>query len=65
MRNCLGNYRLRSDTGEILTNEAYKWNPTNDIFDFTGRSYITEKIAEKKGISIEEAMLKSNVESIL
>ena len=40
-------------SGEILTNEAYKWNPTNDFFDFTGRSYITEKIAEKKGISVE------------
>jgi flagellar protein FlaI len=42
-------------SGEILTNEAYKWNPTNDVFDFTGRSYIVEKIAEKKGVSLDEA----------
>jgi archaeal flagellar protein FlaI len=42
-------------SGEILTNEVYKWNPAQDTFDFTGRSYILEKIAEKKGISTEEA----------
>jgi flagellar protein FlaI len=42
-------------SGEILTNEVYKWNPAEDTFDFTGRSYIMERIAEKKGISIEEA----------
>jgi flagellar protein FlaI len=43
-------------SGEILTNEVYKWNPAQDTFDFTGRSYILEKIAEKKGISTEEAL---------
>lgn len=43
-------------SGEILTNEVYKWNPAEDTFDFTGRSYILEKIAEKKGISTEEAI---------
>jgi len=42
-------------SGEILTNEVYKWNSTEDTFDFTGRSYILERIADKKGISIEEA----------
>jgi flagellar protein FlaI len=42
-------------SGEILTNEVYRWNPTNDTFDYTGRSYILEKIAEKKGITTEEA----------
>jgi flagellar protein FlaI len=42
-------------SGEILTNEVYKWNPSGDTFDFTGRSYIMERIAEKKGVSIEEA----------
>ena len=42
-------------SGEILTNEVYKWNPAEDTFNFTGRSYIIERIAEKKGISTEEA----------
>ena len=27
-------------SGEILTNEVYRWNPAKDTFDFTGRSYI-------------------------
>jgi len=42
-------------SGEILTNEVYRWNPNGDSFDFTGRSYILEKIAEKKGLSTEDA----------
>jgi flagellar protein FlaI len=42
-------------SGEILTNEVYRWNPADDSFDFTGRSYIIENIAERKGISAEEA----------
>ncbi len=42
-------------SGEILTNEVYKWNPAEDIFDFTGRSYIIEKIADKTGITPEQA----------
>jgi flagellar protein FlaI len=42
-------------SGEILTNEIYRWNPVGDTFDFTGRSYILERIAEKTGISTEEA----------
>ncbi|UCH02445.1 MAG: type II/IV secretion system ATPase subunit [Candidatus Bathyarchaeota archaeon] len=41
-------------SGEILTNEIFKWNSSKDTFDYTGRSYILEKIAEKKGIDIDE-----------
>jgi archaeal flagellar protein FlaI len=42
-------------SGEILTNEVYRWNATDETFDYTGRSYILEKIAEKTGLSIEQA----------
>jgi flagellar protein FlaI len=42
-------------SGEILTNEIFKWNSSKDTFDYTGRSYILERIADKKGISVEEA----------
>ena len=42
-------------SGEILTNEVYHWNPSQDTFDFTGRSYILEKVAEKIGKTPEEA----------
>lgn len=40
---------------EILINEVYKWNAAKDSFDYTGRSYLVERIAEKNGISIDEA----------
>jgi len=40
---------------EILTNEVFKWNPAKDSFEYTGRSYLVERIAEKKGISTEAA----------
>jgi len=42
-------------SGEILTNEIFKWNANTDTFDYTGRSYILEKIADKKGISVDQA----------
>jgi flagellar protein FlaI len=42
-------------SGEILTNEVYRWNATDETFDYTGRSYILEKTAEKMGLSIEQA----------
>jgi flagellar protein FlaI len=42
-------------SGEILINEVYHWSPMKDTFSFTGRSYILERIAEQKGITIEEA----------
>jgi flagellar protein FlaI len=40
---------------EILTNEVYKWSAVNDQFEFTGRSYVVERIAERQGIPIEAA----------
>jgi flagellar protein FlaI len=40
---------------EILTNEVFKWNPAKDAFEYTGRSYLVERIAEKKGITTDEA----------
>jgi flagellar protein FlaI len=40
---------------EILTNEVFKWNAIEDTFEYTGRSYLVERIATKKGISMEEA----------
>jgi len=42
-------------SGEILTNEIYRWNSVGETFDFTGRSYLVEKIAKRKGISVDEA----------
>lgn len=40
---------------EILTNEVYKWSTGKETFEYTGRSYLVERIAKRKGISIDEA----------
>lgn len=40
---------------EIITNEVFKWNANNDDFEYTGRSYLVERIAARDGISLEEA----------
>jgi len=42
-------------SGEILTNEVFRYNASEDNFDYTGRSYIIEKIAERTGITPEQA----------
>lgn len=47
-------------SGEILTNEVYRWNPAEETFAYTGRSYILERIAEKTGITPEQALEEIN-----
>ncbi len=40
---------LDPETNEIITNNAYTWNPADDSFNYSGHSYIYEKIATIKG----------------
>lgn len=40
---------------EILTNDVFKWNANRDVFEYTGRSYLVERIAARDGISLREA----------
>ncbi len=42
---------LDPETNEIITNNAYTWNPADDSFNFSGHSYVYEKIATLKGWS--------------
>jgi flagellar protein FlaI len=32
------------DSNELITNSAYTWNPADDTFNFSGHSYVYEKI---------------------
>jgi len=41
---------------EILTNEVYKWNSIDDSFTYSGRSYLIERICEKSGLTIKNAV---------
>jgi len=41
-------------TKEILTNEVFRWDPVEDKFIYTGKSYILERIRGEKDMSREE-----------
>ena len=39
---------------EVITNEVFKWDPSRDDFDFSGKSYVLEKIMVKINYSQDE-----------
>jgi len=41
-------------TKEILTNEVFRWDPIEDRFIYSGKSYILERIRAEKDISRED-----------
>ncbi|MCJ7571621.1 MAG: Flp pilus assembly complex ATPase component TadA, partial [Candidatus Thermoplasmatota archaeon] len=41
-------------TKEILTNEVFRWDPIEDKFIFTGKSYVLERIRAEKDMSRED-----------
>ncbi len=51
-------------TKEILTNEVFRWDPVQDLFFYSGKSYVLERIRAQHGQSKEEMMdeLKRRVE---
>ncbi|MCJ7761160.1 secretion system protein E, partial [Candidatus Bathyarchaeota archaeon] len=38
---------------EIITNEVFKWNPREDIFEYSGRSVLVDRIMKDKGLTKE------------
>jgi len=40
-------------TKEILTNEVFRWDPVEDKFAYSGKSYILERIRAEKDMSRE------------
>ncbi len=45
---------LDPHTREILTNEVFRWNPSNDTFEYSGVSYALERLAHEGGKSVNE-----------
>jgi flagellar protein FlaI len=39
---------LDPTTGDILTNDVFKWNPRKDTFDYFGKGHVTDSIAEHR-----------------
>lgn len=42
------------ETGELITNSAFTWNPADDSFNYSGHSYIFEKVRTVKSWSPRE-----------
>lgn len=42
------------DSNEMVTNKAYTWNPADDSFNYSGHSYVYDKVAEQKNWSSRE-----------
>jgi len=40
-------------TNELLTNEAFRWEPEPDKFTYLGRSFVLEHISERTGKSVD------------
>jgi len=47
-------------TKEILTNEVFRWDPGQDQFFFSGKSYVMERIRTQHGLSKEEMLEELN-----
>jgi len=45
---------LDEKTGEIKTNEIFKWDPNSDRHEFSGNSIVVNKIKERTGISDDQ-----------
>ena len=64
------------ETGELITNAVYTWNPADDTFNYSGHSYVYEKVRTirnwspremerevKRRVDILEYMKKSGVDN--
>lgn len=47
---------LDPHTGELLTNEVFRWIPATDEFEFSGKSYILEKVMVRTNMSKPQIM---------
>jgi flagellar protein FlaI len=45
---------LDPETNELITNSVYSWNPADDTFLFSGHSYIYERVALMKNLSMKD-----------
>jgi len=52
-------------TKEILTNEVFRWDPIEDKFIYSGKSYILERIRAEKDISREDMITEIKNRAIL
>lgn len=51
---------IDNDTGEILLNDVFNWDPVNDKHVFSGRSVLFEKYGQRYGESTDQTMYELN-----
>lgn len=54
IKNIIEVLEIESETNNLLTNNAFEWNPKGDFFHYSGRSFVLETIARETGKDIEE-----------
>jgi archaeal flagellar protein FlaI len=45
---------LDPETNELITNSVYSWNPADDTFLFSGHSYVYERVALMKNLTMKD-----------
>ncbi|MFP4546434.1 MAG: type II/IV secretion system ATPase subunit, partial [Methanomassiliicoccales archaeon] len=45
---------VEKETNNLLTSETFKWDPRDDGFRFSGRSYVLEEISKETGIDLQD-----------
>lgn len=45
---------LDPESNELITNTAYSWNPADDTFNYSGHSYVYEKVQAQKNWTLRE-----------
>ncbi len=45
---------LDPETNELITNSVYSWNPADDTFLFSGHSYVYERVALMRNLTMKE-----------
>ena len=52
---------LDRDSGDLITNTAFKWLPDVDEFQYQGRSFLFDKIRDTHGVSKESSTGNSRI----
>lgn len=45
---------IEPETNELITNTVYTWNPADDVFVYSGHSFLFEKIQSAKNLTSEQ-----------
>lgn len=45
---------VEPESNELITNNAYTWNPADDSFNYSGHSYVYSKVAQQKNWTSRE-----------